>query len=348
MPRRPEVRGPRRPRRSLSDLRRRAGGTGVVGLGVALLVACAGTPAAAPGDDGRPTLAPGDHVFELAHDGITRRYLVHVPPSVPSRPALVLALHGGGGHAEQFADENGLDAVADREGFLAVHPDGTGPLAGRLYTWNAGSSCCGWAMDHEVDDVGFLEAVLDDLAERTAYDPARVIVTGHSNGAMMAYRFAVEAPERVAAAVPVGGAMALTNRRPGRPVPLLHIHSVDDPRALYEGGEGPPFPGTNRTVVHRPVEEGLAYWARENGCDPEPRVAESREGSGVDRGQTLTRLVWSGCDDGAALEHVRLTEVGHGWPGAAARPLLRSLLGRPTRLVDAAEAVWAFGARSAR
>lgn len=321
---------------------------GSVALAAALVAACAGTPSAGPAADPASTLTPGVHWFDLAHDGLDRRYRVYVPRGVAPRPAVVLALHGGGGHAEQFASENGIDAVADARGFLSVHPDGSGPLVDRLHTWNAGPSCCGWAMDHDVENVGFLEAVLDDLARRTAVDPARVIVTGHSNGAMMTYRFAAERPERVAAAVPVGGAMVWSGPPPAIPVPVLHIHSADDPRALYDGGEGPPFPGTDRTVVHRSVNEALAFWAEVNACDDDPRVVETRQGRGADRGQTLTRLVWTGCRDGGALEHVRLTEVGHGWPGADARPLLRSIIGRPTNLVDAAEAVWDFGARFTR
>ncbi len=321
---------------------------GIASVAAALVAACAGTPSAGPADDPPSTLAPGVHWFDLVHDGLDRRYRVYVPRGAAARPAVVVALHGGGGNAEQFASENGLDAVADREGFLSVHPDGSGPLADRLHTWNAGPSCCGWAMDHDVDDVGFLEAVLDDLARRTAYDPTRVVVTGHSNGAMMTYRFAAERPERVAAAVPVGGAMVASGPRPTIPVPVLHIHSADDPRALYDGGEGPPFPGTDRTVVHRPVDEALAFWAEVNACDEDPQVVETREGRGSNRGQTLTHLVWSGCREGAALEHMRLTEVGHGWPGADARPLLRSIIGRPTTLVDAAEVVWDFGSRFTR
>ena len=68
---------------------------------------------------------------------------------------------------------------------------------------------------------------------------------------MMAYRLAAEAAERIAAIAPVAGAMQLAAFAPARPVPVLHVHSVDDPRALYAGGLGPPFPFTRVRVEHQ-------------------------------------------------------------------------------------------------
>ena len=316
---------------------------------IALLLA-AGCRAGAAGTptptEPEPDLAPGDHTVALRHAGLDRRYLLHVPSAAGPLPALVIALHGGGGTAQGFKDENGLDAVSDREGFLAVYPDGSGPLSNRLLTWNAGPNCCGWALDNEVDDVGFLLSVLDDLATRIAFDPRRVYMTGHSNGAMTTYRFALEASDRVAAIVPVGGAMLAVAPQGSMPIPLLHIHSVDDPRALYGGGEGPAFPGTDRTVVHRPVVDGLGYWAVRNGCSTTPVEADHRTGQGVDRGQSSVRLTWPNCE--APVEHIRLSGSGHGWPGVRLGALRQSIVGRPTTLVDASEEVWAFASRYRR
>ena len=297
-------------------------------------------------DDGvdpvTPTPAPrvsvpaaGDHEVTLRFDGVDRRYLLHVPAGLGPEPVpVVMSLHGGGGSAPQHQRQVGLDPIADREGFVAVYPEGVGRTV--LHTWNAGPYCCGPAARTDVDDVGFLAAVLDDMAARVAIDPDRVVVAGHSNGAMMASRFGAERPELVVAVVAVS-AVAAPAQVPDRPVPLLQIHSVDDPRALYEGGEGPPFPGTDSTVVHFAVRDALAAWAASDGCDPTP--VESDPVVAAD-GHTATRVEWTGCD--APVVHLRLTGAGHGWPGAVVRTA--AITGAETTVVDASEELWSFAA----
>ena len=249
-------------------------------------------------------LAPGDHAIELG----PRRYVVHVPQRLEARPAVVLNFHGGGGTADAHKKYVRMDALADREGFLAVYPDGSRGFGGKLLTWNAGT-CCGASARQNVDDAGFVRALLGDLAHRHAYDAARVYATGLSNGAMMSYRLAAELSDRIAAIAPVAGSMVLARFAPQRPVPVLHIHSLDDGRALYGGGLGPPFPFTATRVLHPPVEERLADWARANGCAGEPQAGERREW----QGHSATLLVYQGCKAETALW--KLTGAGHVWPG---------------------------------
>ena len=261
----------------------------------------------------------------------------------------MLAFHGGGGEADGFKGYAGLDAVADREGVLVVYPNGTGVLPRRLLTWNAGE-CCGYAMNQKVDDVGFAIAVLDDLGRRTAVDARRTYATGHSNGAMMSYRLGAERADRIAAIAPVAGSYDLDRFAPGRPVAVMHIHSVDDPRALYNGGLGPPFPGSNVRSSHRPVEEGLDRWRRHNGCSAQTRIVDTRTGTAPSEGtkQTATLLAWDGCTQGGQVAHWKLTGVGHGWPGNRRAELREELIGPSTTLVGAAEEIWKFFAPLSR
>jgi polyhydroxybutyrate depolymerase len=259
----------------------------------------------------------------------------------------MIAFHGGGGNAEGFKAYAGFDALADRERFVVVYPNGTGVLPNRLLTFNGGG-CCGYAADRDVDDVGFAMAIVEAVAGRTPIDRDRIYATGHSNGAIMAYRLAAERAFAIAAIVPVAAAMSLDTFAPSRPVPVMHIHSVDDPRALYDGGLGPPFPGTNNRVTHVAVEDALNRWIGANGCVQKPLTVETRRGreGAADATHTATRLVWSPCQGGAEVVHWRLTGAGHGWPGAPAGTGLRqSLVGPPTTIVDAAEEAWAFASR---
>ncbi len=291
-------------------------------------------------------LTAGDHTVALQHGDRRRSYLVHVPRAGAggARP-LVLAFHGGGGEADGFRGYAGLDAVADREGFIVAYPNGSGVLPRRLLTWNAGE-CCGYAMNQRVDDVGFAVAVLDDLARRLSIDPGRVYATGHSNGAMMAYRLGAERADRFAAIVPVAGAISQARFAPGRRVAVLAIHSVDDPRALYNGGVGPPFPGTDVRSAHRPVTEGLEKWRVYNRCAAATRTLDTRKGRSGRMEQTAALIEWEGCAEGVRVAHWKLTGVGHGWPGSD--PGRERIIGPPTTLVNAAEEIWRFVSQVSR
>lgn len=289
-------------------------------------------------------LGPGDHDLTLRHGGRSRRYLVHVPKAGAAAPrSLLIAFHGGGGNAAGFKAYAGLDAVADREGFVVVYPNGTGLLPNALLTFNAGNNCCGWALRQRVDDVGFASAVIEEVSRRVEIDRHRVYATGHSNGAIMSYRLAAERADLVAAIAPVAGAMSLDRFAPARPVALLHIHSVDDPRALYDGGVGPPFPGTENRVTHAPVQSGLDRWIAANGCRATATTVSTRSGrpGAPDQSHTATLLSYAPCASGADVMHWKLTGAGHGWPGGPAG-LREALIGPQTSVVIAAEEIWSF------
>jgi polyhydroxybutyrate depolymerase len=118
---------------------------------------------------------------------------------------------------------SGLNAKADEAGFLAVYPDGTG--CWWSYFWNVGD-CCGPPVREGVDDVAFIDALLDDLAGAYSVDPKRDFAAGMSNGAMMAYRLASELSGRIPAVATVAGTMATEGCSPTRPVPVLHVHGA--------------------------------------------------------------------------------------------------------------------------
>src|SRR5512144_2543401 len=98
-----------------------------------LLLAACGLPPRPP--DG--IVPAGDFLVHLEHDGRDRRYLVHVPRpgDAPVARPVVLVLHGAAGDAVENRKWLDLDGVADREGFVTVYPDGTGPFGDRLHMW---------------------------------------------------------------------------------------------------------------------------------------------------------------------------------------------------------------------
>ena len=301
-------------------------------------------PAAAWGN--APPLAAGDHIVALSHGGRERRAIVHVPRRAAERQVLpvVLNFHGGGGHGANQKEYSLLDAVAESENFLAVYPDGTGRLSTRLLTWNAGT-CCGYSEINNIDDVGYIRSLVDKLREMIPIDRRRIYATGMSNGGMMAHRLAAEANDVIAAAAPVAGGMVMPLAKSSRAVPVLHIHSSDDPRALYAGGLGPPFPLTKNRVFHPNVEEMIKRWADHNGCAAEPIVADRRVDANQ-RGHSATKLIYPNCREGAEVALWKLTGAGHVWPGGKQKVLER-ILGPSTDIIDANREMWDFFKRFA-
>jgi polyhydroxybutyrate depolymerase len=295
-------------------------------------------------------LPPGDQAFTIDFEGNPREYLVHVPAvAEPGRKLpVVVNFHGGGSDAPTQKAYSQMDATADRHGFVAVYPQGVPPAPGvqSLRTWNAGK-CCGPAQRTDADDVGFTLAVLDDLARRTPVDRRRVYATGISNGGMMAYRLAVDASKRVAAMASVAGQVEVEKFAPSRPVAVMEFHSVDDPRALYEGGLGPPFPGTAIQNRFDSVQEGIDRWVAYDGCRRQPKTGSIEEGQAgtADAGETATRVTYAPCKQGTEVVLWKLTGSGHVWPGTpidvSATPR-GAVLGESTRLVDANELMWEF------
>jgi polyhydroxybutyrate depolymerase len=220
--------------------------------------------------------------------------------------------------------------MARRRGFVAVYPDGLNR------SWNAGG-CCGPAMRRDVDDVGFLVALIDRVQRDHATDPDRVFVTGISNGGMMAYRLACEASDRVAAIAPVAATLVFDGCAPAHPVSLLHIHGLADGNVPFDGGR-PTKSFQAVPPTYPPVRAGLARFVEAGGCDE-----TSRRTSGVDARVTVER--WNACANGAAVELVTIADGGHSWPGG--RRILRAL-DPPSDALRATHVIWEFFAAHPR
>lgn len=237
-------------------------------------------------------------------DGLERTYRLHVPEDLGEDPVpLMVALHGGGGSGEQYAGASGWDAEADQEGFVVVYPDGsgTGQFGERLRTWNAGT-CCGAAVRDDIDDVGFIAALIDEMVETQGVDPEQVVLTGHSNGSTMSYRLACELGDRIVAIGVQSAPLTFEDCSPDGSVGVLHIHGGQDHNVPLGGGQG--TEGIS-DLDWPPVLDGVVRFADANGCAATP-VEEV-----ADAGVTWT--TWDRCDDGATVEMVVVAEGPHGW-----------------------------------
>lgn len=279
---------------------------------------------------------PGTHEFTLQHGGMTRKYLVHVPVSynAGTPTPLLFAFHGGGGDMRFQADEAkyGLIGKAEREGFLAVFPNGTSPLpSGKFATWNAGN-CCAGARDKQVDDVGFVRAILATVEGQFNVDRRRVFATGMSNGGMLSHRLGCEMADTFTAIAAVAGTDGTLSCSPSRPISVLHIHAKNDDHVLFNGGAGKDaFKDESKVANFTSVPETISRWVSRNSCSPAPRSVLERSGASCQR--------YDGCRGGVSVQLCVTDSGGHSWPGASA---VRAGKAPASQALSANDMMWQF------
>jgi len=275
------------------------------------------TPPVGQGEPG-----PRVETETITVDGRERTYRLYIPRSLPSGPApLVIGMHGGFGSGEQFARTSRFDDEAESGGFLAAYPNGTGVIP----TWNGGR-CCGYAAREDVDDVAFIEAVIDDISRRYAVDDTLVYAAGHSNGAIMALRLACES-DRFRAVAAVAGSLEIATCGPLHPTSVLMIHGTADQNHPLEGGVGDQ---SISQVAFTSVANSMDTLAPAMGCsEPDGDVKQG----------AITRTTWSACTDGAQVQLLVIDGASHAWPGGV--PGI-GLGGAPTNELHATPTIWDF------
>lgn len=296
-----------------------------------------GCASAAPTQDG---LSDGDAGFEIQHGGRTRSYSVHMPAGASSKPLpLVVSLHGGGGNARVSALMTGFNDEADRSKFIVVHPNGTGqarPLLnalgrGFLLSWNAGT-CCSYAKENNVDDVGFIRAVVAEVKKKYPVDAKRIYASGISNGGMMSYRLACEASDVFAAIGVVSGALTYANCKPTQPVSVIHIHGTADQNVPLLGGVGSKSYDRDPKP---PVQDAINFWLRADGISAKAQTSTSGN---------VRKDVYKGAN-GVDVVFYLLTGGGHSWPGGQR---ILATLDAPSPDLNATRTLWEFFATHAR
>jgi polyhydroxybutyrate depolymerase len=337
-----------------------ANGSGDGGIGAVDAAGSAsdgGVEGVGSGDAGPPVVCPaatldaGDSSNTLILDGGGRTYNLHIPPGLDlSRPApLVFAFHGGGQSAASFEGFAHVQPKADSSGFILVEPEGTiaipGLSPGTLDVWNAGN-CCELAaqINTNVDDVGFVRAMIDTISQQVCIDPKRIFATGFSNGGMLSHRLACQLSDKIAAIVAVSGGIGnvdldmtppetLFQCNPGRKVPVLHIHGTQDACYPYDGGWGP-----LSVVTFESVSVTIQNWLGLNGCSQSPPSTV------LAKGATTCQLY--PCPQTGEVELCTIDGGGHYWPGggdwAGSEVFCGSNQGALTSDISANDVFWSW------
>lgn len=278
----------------------------------------------------------GDHFRFMIFDGLIRSYRIHIPQSYDGKTAvpLLIVLHGNTSNSKFIKTKTNFDERADKDGFIAVYPNGVTDFITALYFLLTkghiarslnGGFCCGNSVKRNIDDVGFIKTLIEKLQSRLNIDSSRIYATGTSNGGIMSYRLGAELSD-IFAAIGVAGASIggrLDNENspywripvPEHPLPVIIIHGMLDERVPYDGN-----------ARFDPVNDSVSFWVTHNNCDliPERNISESGN---------IIRDTYKNGSEGAEVILYSVVNGTHAWYGSE---------GSDIQEISATDLVWEF------
>ncbi len=231
----------------------------------------------------------------ISHDNLQREYLLYIPESYTGNETvpLVFSLHGAAGTKESQYALSEFNVLADSENFILVTPEATAAL-GNVNVWNQEGNPDG------ADDVGFINALIDEISGTYNIDLSRVYLAGSSNGAFMALQITCALSDRIAATAAIKGYMSpnqIGNCNPTTPTAIIQMHGTEDPLVPYDG-----------------VQATIAFWNSFNQTNQTP-VTGMRPDTDPANGNTTNSFLYSGGTNGTQVEHLAVVNGVHDWFG---------------------------------
>ena len=252
-------------------------------------------------------------------DGLTRSFNIFVPDTYdPSEPVpLLFCLHGYGSNHDVIMEYTDFNTIASSENFIVVYPQGS--LLNGITHWNVG----GWTVGSFVDDISFIDLIIETVSDSYSINPDRIYSTGMSNGGYMSFLLACQLSEKIAAVASVTGSMTpqtFYSCQPQRAISVLQMHGTSDGVVPYGGNQAWTM-GIN-TVVN--------YWKTHNNCSASPTVIDLPDIYTFDN-STVQEITYSNGDNNTMVKHYKVNGGGHDWFGVWGN-----------RDINATELIWEF------
>jgi polyhydroxybutyrate depolymerase len=279
--------------------------------------------------------------------GVTRTYLLHLPPQARNTKTalpIVIVFHGFGGQGEGMAHVCKFDAVADREGFIVVYPDGLRRQWSYL------------PEDPKTGDVAFVRAIIEKTKQEYSVDSSRIYATGISNGGFFAQRVGYELHDQiaavasVAATLPQAWATGMKENKYPHPLPIMFMQGTDDPLIPINGGSvgdglrrGQNTNRAGRAGNLLSLQEAVTAWVNYDNCDMKPMSTNLRD-TNPDDGTTVRTDIYSNGKQNSEVVVFTIKGGGHCWPGGV-QYLPEQIIGKTSRDINASEEIWKFFSR---
>jgi len=271
----------------------------------------------------------------MEFNGSERRYRIHLPKDYQTnnKYPLVMALHGVSFGARIMELNSGFSRLADKEGFIVIYPYGTRQNMFSLYSWDS-KFCCKFAFEKNVDDVGFVASLINEVKGEYSVDGEKVYITGHSNGGMLAHLVTLKHPDKIKSIAVVSSAIGGTLEKDGdfylpeksyNPTPILIINSKDDPFVPFDGGNSAGFEIYSFSSVYDTVN----FWLENNECSKYPSEISKRD--------NFSKEIYNECKNEADVVLIAYNGT-HAWPGGA-KESFKNISGKS---INASELIWEF------
>jgi len=271
--------------------------------------------------------------------GRERSYVLYEPRDVKPGAPLVFVFHGGGGDGPMAREGTGheFDMLADRYGFIVIYPDGLSR------SWTGCRKSQNRTGDRRtIDDVAFVDAMIEQEAARHQIDRKHIFALGHSMGGGLTYRLALERPDKFAAVAVISSNLPEADNQDcmsrSVPIPVMVINGTADPVNDYEGKTSARGRFRGRMMS---TDETVQYFAGLNGLPGQPQITRLPHVDPSDK-TWVERLSWSA----PGKPGVVLLTV-HGGGHNVPQPYYRypSIVGAQTKDLDAPAAIWEFFAK---
>ena len=258
----------------------------------------------------------------LTHKGLDRYYLIYTPTTITDNDEapVLFALHGYGSSAETHKAYTMHEPFANTNKAIVVYAQGyklETALTSSSSHWNVGA----WTIGSTVDDIDFINTVIDLIDDKAVINKNRIYSSGMSNGGFMSYNLACNLSSRIAAIISVTGSFStemLADCNPEHPTPVMQIHGTLDPTVPFNG---------NSALGMVPIETTLEFWADYNLCNPVPEISVI---DFFDLGMSVDHKVYKECQNNVQVELFKSSGMDHTWP-------IESIYG-----VGATKEIWSF------
>ena len=284
-----------------------------LGLLILILSSCGGGSSSSSQDISIPPESDNDDLFnetcidtnrpgmkrcDLKHDNLDRFYYVYTPSNIDSNESVpvLFAFHGYGSSAMRHLNYTNYFPLADSNNFIVIYPQGA--TTATLSThWNVG----GWTSKSTIDDLDFVDTVINLLKDKIQIDETRIYSSGMSNGGYMGYHLACNLSSKFAAIASVTGSMTndtFNECDPTHPTPILQIHGLLDFIVPYDGNAG-----------SKSIPDVINYWVNYNSCNLDPETLIK-----YDDYSLVVYETYSDCLNDVNVKLILHPEMGHDWP----------------------------------